>query len=122
MSKIKLYIDEDSTSRSLLVALKSRNIDVLTTSNVNRLTSPDEQQLLYAYSQNRVIYTANIKDFYHLHTLFLTEGKSHAGIILVQQQRYGIGEISRGILRLIAAKSAEEMINQIEFISTWIYQ
>ncbi|MEH2181090.1 hypothetical protein [Nostoc sp.] len=41
-------------------------------------------------------------------------------MILVQQQRYSVGEIMRGILRLIAAKSAEEMQNQVEFLSNWI--
>jgi hypothetical protein len=33
---------------------------------------------------------------------------------------HGFGEIARGILRLIAAKSAEEMENQVEFLSDWI--
>lgn len=121
MSQIRLYFDEDSGDVIILKLLRNRGFNVISVQEVHREGLTDEQQLLYAYSQNRVIYTANIKDFYHLHTLFLTEGKSHAGIILVQQQRYGIGEISRGILRLIAAKSAEEMINQIEFISNWIY-
>jgi predicted translin family RNA/ssDNA-binding protein len=41
-------------------------------------------------------------------------------MILVQQQSYSIGELMRGILRLVAAKSAEEMENQVEFLSTWI--
>ena len=120
MSKIRLYMDEDSTARSLFIALQSRNIDIITSLTTNRLSYSDEQQLLWAKSQGRVIYSANIKDFYHLHTKFLTQGQSHAGIILVQQQRYSIGQIMRGILRLIAAKSAEDMIDQVEFLSDWI--
>lgn len=41
-------------------------------------------------------------------------------MILVQQQRYSVGQLMRGILQLIAAKSAEEMENQVEFLSAWI--
>ena len=43
----------------------------------------------------------------------------HAGIIVITQQRYGIGEQIRRLLRLIAAKSAEDMQNNIEFLSSW---
>jgi hypothetical protein len=49
-----------------------------------------------------------------------SQGISHAGIILAPQQRYGIGELMRGVLKLINSKSAEEMQGQVEFISNWI--
>lgn len=35
------------------------------------------------------------------------------------QQNYSIGEQMRRLLRLIAAKSAEDMQNQVEFLSAW---
>nr|WP_225225827.1 hypothetical protein [Komarekiella delphini-convector] len=54
-----------------------------------------------------------------MHTDFLSKEQSHAGMILVQQ-RYSVGKLMRGILRRIAARSAEEMHNQVEFLSTWI--
>jgi hypothetical protein len=47
------------------------------------------------------------------------QGKSHAGIVLAQQQRYSIGEQMRRLLTLIAAKSAEEMKDQVEFLGAW---
>lgn len=40
--------------------------------------------------------------------------------MLVQQQRYSVGAIARAILRLMDAKSAEDMQNQVEFLSNWI--
>jgi hypothetical protein len=113
-------MDEDSTARSLAFALKSRGIDVITAVEANRLRYSDEEQLLWATSQGRTLYSSNVRDFYYLHTLFLEERRNHAGIILVQQQRYSIGEIMRGVLQLIATKSAEKMINQVEFIGSWI--
>jgi hypothetical protein len=69
--------------------------------------------------QGRVLYTFNVGDFYRLHTAFLKQGKSHAGIILARQQRYPVGEQMRRLLKLIAAKSAEEMKNRVEFLSAW---
>ncbi|MEA5533230.1 DUF5615 family PIN-like protein [Crocosphaera sp. XPORK-15E] len=120
MSKISLYMDEDSTTRSLFIALKSRGIDVITALDANSLGFTDEEQLRKATSLNRVLYSYNIRDFYALHTYFLEQEITHAGIILVQQQKYSIGELMRGILKLINSKSSQNMINKIEFLSSWI--
>ena len=120
MSQIRLYLDEDSGDNLLVQALHHRGVDVFTVQNVKREGYSDREQLLWATSQGRVLYSSNIKDFYYLHTLFLTQGQSHAGLILVQQQRYSVGQLMRGILGLIRRKSAEEMRNQVEFLSSWI--
>jgi Domain of unknown function (DUF5615) len=120
VNRIRLYMDEDSGDTALVLALENRGIDVITTLGVNRLSFPDEEQLIWARSQGRVLYSSNIRDFYSLHTAFLTQEQPHSGMILVQQQRYSIGEIMHGLLRLVAVKSAEEMENQVEFLSNWI--
>jgi hypothetical protein len=52
-------------------------------------------------------------------TSLLTLGEAHGGIILAPQQRYPIGEQLRRLLKLIAAKSSEDMQNQVEFLSKW---
>ncbi|MDF5721330.1 MAG: hypothetical protein PUP91_12805 [Rhizonema sp. PD37] len=46
MSQIRSYMDEDSTGRSLILALQNRSVDVITTFSVNRLKYPDEEQLI----------------------------------------------------------------------------
>jgi Domain of unknown function (DUF5615) len=120
MSQIRLYMDEDSTARSLVLALQNRGVEVITSLSVNRLGYSDEEQLKWAKEQNLVLYSSNIRDFYRLHSDFLSKEQSHTGMILVQQQRYSVGELMRGMLRLIAAKSAEEMQNQVEFLAAWI--
>lgn len=51
---------------------------------------------------------------------FIVGGRSHAGIILVSQQRYSLGVKLQGILRLVGSKSAEEMVNQLEFLSKYL--
>lgn len=113
-------MDEDSTARSLALTLKSREVNVITALEVDRLGYGDEEQLIWATSQGYTLYSSNIRDFYSLHTTFLEQKRDHAGIILVQQQKYSLGEIMRGLLQLIATKSAEEMLNQVEFLSAWI--
>lgn len=108
-------MDED-----FVQALKSRNVDVLTVADVAMLNRTDEEQIDWARENNRVIFSFNTRDFYRLHTNLIEQGLSHAGIILAPQQRNGIGELMRGVLKLIHNKSAEEMQGQIEFLSNWV--
>jgi len=116
---IRLYIDEDSMSRALIRALRARGVDITTAFEENMIEQMDSAHLDYATREDRVLYSYNVKDFYQLHTDYQTQGKPHAGIILSAQQTYSIGEQMRRLLKLVANKSAEEMRNQIEFLSHW---
>jgi len=116
---IHLYIDEDAMDKDLCQALQARGVDVLTALDAKMIECSDEQHLEYATEQNRVLYSFNISDFYQLHMSFQASGKAHAGIILAQQQRYSVGEQMRRLLRFIAIKPAENMNNQVEFLSAW---
>jgi hypothetical protein len=120
MSQIRLYIDEDSMKQSLVVALRTANIDVITASDANRNAYSDERQLAWATEKSRVLYSANIKDFCRLHRNMMAEGDNHAGIVLIQQQRYSVGEVLRSIQNLLTDKSAEEMLNQLVFLSKYL--
>jgi hypothetical protein len=73
------------------------------------------------FNAHLLIFSFNARDFYQIHTTLLEQGLSHAGIILAPQQRYGIGELMRGVLRLINTKSTQGMQGQIEFLSNWVY-
>ena len=108
-------MDED-----FVQALRSRNVDVLTVADVGMLHRSDEEQLNWAKQNNRVIFSFNIRDFSRLHTTLIGQGLSHGGIILAPQQRYGIGDLMRGVLRLINTKSSAEIQGQLEFLSNWI--
>jgi predicted nuclease of predicted toxin-antitoxin system len=120
MSKILLYLDEDSMDDDFVRSLRSRNVDVLTVSDVGMVHKSDEEQLNWARQNGRVIFSFNTKDFYQLHTILIGQGLSHAGIILAPQQRYGIGDLMRGVLKLINTKPPAEMWGQVEFLSNWI--
>lgn len=117
--QIRLLIDEDAASRAVAHNLRLRDIDVVTVVEMVRDGLADELQLDYAQSEGQVIYTFNQRDFFRLHCEYLTKGQPHAGIICGEQQRYSIGEQIRRLLRLFNAKTAEEMQNNIEFLSDW---
>lgn len=120
MSQIRLYLDEDALQDALVQALQNSGVDVVTVADADKLSFSDEDQLTWAAQHMRVIYSFNMGDFHCLHSVFLAEAKSHHGIILAPQQRYSIGEQLRGLLKLIAERSAEDMINQLVFLSAYI--
>lgn len=70
MSSIRLYIDEDSSNLSLVQALRNYAVEVITTSEANKLSSTDEEQLIWATEQRRVIYASNMGDFCRLQNIF----------------------------------------------------
>ena len=68
MTKIRLYLDEDTMDNDLLTALRLRNVDVLSTGEAQMLSRSDEEQLKWALENQRVVYSFNIRDFYRIHT------------------------------------------------------
>ncbi|MCI0487175.1 MAG: DUF5615 family PIN-like protein [Blastocatellia bacterium] len=117
--RIRLYIDEDAMAYGLAQQLRLRGVDVTTALDEGMIECDDIEHLEYATAQSRVLYSFNIGDYHRLHTEYLIQGKHHAGIILSQQQRYSIGEQLRRLLRIITLKTAEDMLNEIEFLSSW---
>jgi hypothetical protein len=100
MSQVRLYLDEDSMRRSLVFALRARNVDVLTAAEANMINREDDEHLTAASAFGRTLFT-------------------HAGIIVAPQQHYSVGEEMRRIMRLISQRTAEEMLGRLEFISGW---
>lgn len=101
-------------------ALRNAGVDVVTTADANNLGQIDSEQLIWATEQQRVIYTFNVRDFCRLHKTYMEEDRVHAGIIIAERQSYSVGEQLRGLQRLIASKSAEEMINQLVFLGAYL--
>lgn len=117
---IRLYFDEDSMRRSLVQVLRARGVDVITALDAEMIGREDAEHLDYATEQGRVLCTFNVGDFCRLHSDYVAQGKPHAGIILMRQQHYSVGEQMRRLLRLVANKSAGEMENWVEFLSVWV--
>ena len=115
--RIKLYLDED-VDVSLSIALKQKGIDVLTTQESGHKRLSDAEQLEFAVSNKRAILTHNKRDFILLHKKYLLEGIEHYGIILSDQRP--IGEMLRGLSKLIFSLTVEQMKNRHEFLSNWL--
>jgi hypothetical protein len=90
-------------------------MDMLTAQEADMIEREDRDHLAFAAREGRSLYSFNVGDYCRLHAM----GRSHAGLILAQQQRYPVGEQMRRLLRIVAAKSAEDMRNRIEFLSAW---
>ena len=103
-------------ARSLVRGLRARGIDVLTVHEAGLSGEVDPVQLEYASEHQRVLYTFNVGDFYRLHTEYLSQGRSHCGIVVVHRQRYSIGEQVRGLSGLTSSMTAEEMRDALIFL------
>ena len=116
---IRLYLDEDCMRRSLVAGLRAAGFDVLTAAEALRRGEPDEGQLLFAASQERVCYTSNVGDFSALHIAFARSGRAHSGIIVLTDQLMGVGEQLRRLNALAAATTEEEMRSRLEWLGRW---
>lgn len=116
MSTLLLYADEDACEHAVIQGLRNQNIDILTTITANQCGTDDPGQLAFAASIGRALYTFNAGDFARLHNQYLAQGKTHAGIIIIPDQRYSIGEKIRHLIKLVNSTNSEEMINQIKYL------
>jgi hypothetical protein len=116
MSEVRLYVDEDASEHAVVDGLRQRGIDVLTTFEAGRSGDADEDQLAFAVSEKRAIYTFNVGHFARLHSDYLKQGSQHYGIIVIPDQRYSVGEKIRRVAGLLRRVSAEEMIDRMEYL------
>jgi len=116
VSDIRLYVDEDASEQAVVDGLRARGLDVVTTAEAGQLGASDIDQLRYAISQERTLYSFNVGDFARLHTEFLAEGTEHFGIVVIPDQRYSIGEKIRALASFATLLSAEEIMNRMAYL------
>ena len=104
---------------ALVMGLRKRGVDILTALEAGTTKATDEQQLAFAAAQGRAIYSFNVGDSCRLHSEWLVEPRSHAGIALARQQQFSVGEQMRRLVRLIGTLSQEDMRNRLEFLGDW---
>ncbi|ELS31398.1 MULTISPECIES: DUF5615 family PIN-like protein [Pseudanabaena] len=108
--RIKFHLDEN-ISQAIANGLRRRGIDVTTTPEQKLIGKLDEEQLAFAVSQKRVIFTQDT-DFLRLHH----EGTSHYGIAYCQQKSKSVGEIVQGLMLIWQVLGVEEMIDHLEYL------
>jgi hypothetical protein len=119
VSQVRLYIDEDAMDGDLVRGLRSRGVDVITAADAHMIGRTDQEHLTFARDHRRALYSFNIGDFHEIHSAWIVDGHSHAGIILAQQKRYTVGDQIRRLLRLVGSLTSEAMNNREEFLGRW---
>jgi hypothetical protein len=107
---IRFHLDENVDHR-IATALRSRGIDVTTTTDANLIGESDESQLAFAHRANRVIFSHDA-DILRLHAA----GVAHSGIVFASDQSRTIGEIVAGLVLIHDCCEPEEMVGQVEFL------
>lgn len=110
-------MDED-VPEAIAMALRLRGYDVMTVKEAGRKGFADVEQLTYASSEKRIIFTHNIADFCKIHSDFTKRGLEHSGIILSKQLPTGV--IVRALLRLLSDVNYEKGRNKVIWLSDWI--
>lgn len=114
MAVIRLYLDEDV--RPLLAAvLRDRGYDVLTTAEAGMIGRSDAEQLDFATSQGRVLFTHNVRDYMRLSQEYSRTGRSHAGLILAPQMPFK--ELLRLTLRLLTQIGTEPFTDRVQWLT-----
>ena len=106
-------------SAALVFGLVAQGIDVSTTASQGMRHRSDNDQLALAASQDRAIFSFNVADFQRLHSLHMHTGRHHAGVILVRQGRYDVGEVIHRLARLSAAFEPDQAMDRLEFLNDW---
>lgn len=109
-NKIKFHLDEN-VSNAIANSLRMRGIDVTTSPEQGLIGASDQQQLAYALSQQRVIFTFD-DDFLSL----ASTGIEHGGIIYTHQKRQSIGKIIGDLVLIWECLEPKYMYNNIEFL------
>jgi len=116
MAKVKLHLDADTSIRALNSALLQRGLDVTRTPNPwMPADASDEQQLLGATAQGRVIFTFNVRDFVVLAERY----QAHAGILLATQSTWNLTALISALQRVLEDIEAEEWRGQVRWLSDW---
>jgi len=98
---IRLYLDEDVHKR-VASALRLRRFDVVSAHEVGRWGLSDAEQLAYAATEGRALFTYNTPDYLRLHLDWLQRGQERDGSFS-EGNRFTLFEASKIPVRLTGA-------------------
>ncbi|MCC7366735.1 MAG: hypothetical protein IT303_20425 [Dehalococcoidia bacterium] len=81
--------------------------------------APDDVHLTFAAATGLVLVSSNIRDFPRIHAEWLGAGRSHSGIIIIVQQKFGVGEQLRRLERIAGTIGQAGMVDRLEYLSSW---
>jgi len=110
---VKLYLDED-VHKKVATALRLKGYDAVSAHEVQKQSLTDHEQLDFAISQGRAIFTFNNGDFNRLQSALISSGGRHFGIILAKQ--LPVGETVKRLAKFLFSHHSEEIKNNIYWI------
>jgi uncharacterized protein with PIN domain len=111
-----LYHDEDALQGALVRELRRRGFDCVTANEAGMRGRADAEQLAFATSEGRVLYTKNTADFRRLDAAWRIAGRHHAGIVVVTSQRASVGSQVRALVAMAQKFGPDDMTNRLEFL------
>lgn len=85
----------------------------MTAEEAGRRRQPDNRQLAFATSVDRVVFTRNTGDFSALHAAWVQAGRPHSGIIVLTDQKADVGVIERSMKNLSERFDGVSIRNQL---------
>ncbi len=116
MSQLTLYLDEH-VQLALAEALRARGVDILTTQEARNIGLHDVDQLAFAAGNKRSLFSYDKRHFAKIHYEWMSIKRQHAGIILSDQLTIGL--LLRRLMKLHLSLNTEDMINRLEYLSSW---
>ncbi len=114
MAKLKIYTDENIDIR-IAEGLRKRGVKAFSALERRMIGATDLEHFKYAAEIKAVIFTHD-HHFLEIANKLIMKGKSHYGVIFIEMNRLSIGECVKRLSLYAEILSAEDMINQIEFL------
>lgn len=111
MPDIRLFADEQ-VSRAIVLGLRQRGVEILSTPEAGRAGLSDEDHLDFARDNGYVVLTED-QDFLMLEAT----RPDHGGVIYARQGKK-IGDVIRGVLLVTDTLVATEMVGQVQWLGT----
>ncbi len=110
---IKLLLDEDVWV-GLAAALRETGYDAVSVNEIDRKALSDEEQLAFAVTEHRALFTHNIQDFAPLAEIYFNQGIEHFGIIVARH--FDKGTLLRRTLALLNTLTVKKLSNTLRFV------
>ncbi|WP_420455955.1 DUF5615 family PIN-like protein [Rubrivirga sp.] len=104
------YYADGHVARAVVDGLRRRGVDVATVVEMDALGDSDEAHLARAHRDGRVVFSQDT-DFLRL----AAAGVDHSGVVYARQGT-AVGDLVRGLVRLVRTVGADEMAGRVEFL------
>lgn len=108
--KIKVYLDED-VHKKVAFALRLRGFDVVSAHEYKKWGLSDSEQIKFATTNRRAIFSFNSKDYVRIHSEYVKTKQRHFGIIT--SKKLDLRETIQNLAIFIMEHNAEEIENNL---------